>query len=141
MGGQGTILLVEDSSDVRELICDDVLEYVGYTTHSVKDAPAALAFLEQSGPVDLLLTDIVLPRGMNGVELARRVQETAPLTEVLFMTGYSVDELENLGISVSDHYLFHKPFSVEDLMRVVAETLDGRNGSLIGDGGGGKPVS
>ena len=70
----GTILVVEDDEVVCKLICD-VLETRGFDAIGALNGPDALATLERSGPADLLLTDIVMPKGMSGVELAERVKE------------------------------------------------------------------
>ena len=123
--GKGTVLVVEDDINVRELICDVALPSLGYTCHGEVDGPAALAYLERTGPVDLMLIDIILPKGINGIELAQRVKETGHATRVIFMTGYSDDEAEAKGLIKKDAVVLHKPFRIKELAQVVAEAFKG----------------
>ena len=123
--GKGTILVIEDDATVREVICDEALTSLGYTTRCVEDGPAALASLERSGPVDLMLIDIVLPGGMNGIELAWRVKETSPATRMIFMTGYSDEEVEARGLTGNGVSILRKPFKIKELAQVVTDAFEG----------------
>ena len=90
-GGNETILLVEDEPDVRDVVAG-ILELQGYHVLTAADGPDALALWEEhrSG-VDLLITDIVMPNGMKGNELAERLRGESPELKVIFSSGYSPD--------------------------------------------------
>jgi CheY-like chemotaxis protein len=105
-----------------------LLETLGFSTIEAGDGAQALGLLESDASVDLLLTDIVLPGGMLGLELARRVTDLAPGTKVLFMSGYSEyltlesgDQSHKLGADVP---LLPKPFDRTKLARMVRAALD-----------------
>ncbi|MEW6364693.1 MAG: CHASE domain-containing protein [Acidobacteriota bacterium] len=123
----GTILLVEDEDDVRRLV-GSILDARGYTVISAGGAQAALDLLaSQSRAVNLLLTDLVMP-GMNGVDLAARVRALRPGIRILYMSGYTEDNLLRRGISESGLPLLDKPFTAEKLvsqvLAVLRETVD-----------------
>lgn len=113
-----SVLLVEDEDFVREA-ATEILELAGYHVTAAKDASEALQLLELAQSFDLLCTDLVLP-GMDGAELAQRFAETCPNGSVLLMSGHS-------QVSAKDHSLvgirLRKPFSSEELLRSVRETL------------------
>ncbi|HEY6224836.1 MAG TPA: response regulator [Gemmatimonadales bacterium] len=119
--GGGTILVVEDSSQLRELF-RDVLELHGYT---VLDAPNGRAALDvaaaHSGTIDLLLTDVIMPE-MNGRQLADRLTVSRPGIKVMFASGYSADDLMRHGVDAGMVYM-QKPFSPEALAHKVKEVL------------------
>jgi len=119
--GGGTILVVEDSSQLRELF-RDVLELHGY---KVLDAPNGRAALDvaaaHQGTIDLLLTDVIMPE-MNGRQLADRLLATRPGTKVMFASGYSADDLVRHGVEAGMAYM-QKPFSPESLAQKVKEVL------------------
>jgi PAS domain S-box-containing protein len=119
------ILVVEDDAAVRAFILL-VLEALGYRTHQADSAQSALALLERKVQVDLLLTDVVLPSGVNGAELARRaVAERAGL-RVLFMSGYTENAIIHQGRLDPGVELLSKPFSRAGLARAVRGVLDAR---------------
>jgi CheY-like chemotaxis protein len=121
--GSETVLLVEDDGDVRDFV-GDVLRGHGYTVLSAIDGPQALAVIEQhSGPIDLLVTDVIMPR-MMGSEVAARVAALRPSIKVLYISGYPGDAIVKQG--VPEHMFVQKPFSVSTLARRVRELLDGK---------------
>jgi CheY-like chemotaxis protein len=81
------------------------------------------------GPIDLLLTDLVMPQ-MGGRELADRIRETRPEIAVLFTSGYTDDEVLRRGLLDSHQAFVEKPFTAESLSRAVRATLDGSGDSL-----------
>ncbi|HET9707648.1 MAG TPA: response regulator [Gemmatimonadales bacterium] len=119
--GGGTVLVVEDSAQLRELF-RDVLELHGY---KVLDAPNGRAALDvaagHSGTIDLLLTDVIMPE-MNGRQLADRLLATRPGIKVMFASGYSADDLVGHGVEAGMAYM-QKPFSPESLATKVKEVL------------------
>jgi two-component system cell cycle sensor histidine kinase/response regulator CckA len=117
-----TVLVVEDEAAVRSL-ARRVLEGQGYTVYQAPNAATALDFVaEHPREIDLLLTDIMMP-GMNGVELAEKIAERDPGLPVLFMSGYSKDELIQRGISLSSAAFIPKPIPPEVLATAVRELL------------------
>jgi len=120
--GSETILLVEDEDVVRDLT-RRVLERQGYTVLAFPDGHAAGALAEADDrPIDLLLTDVVMP-GMRGYEVAERVASSRPAIRILFMSGYAEETL--VGVPApAGHALIEKPFAVDALARRVRETLD-----------------
>jgi two-component system, cell cycle sensor histidine kinase and response regulator CckA len=120
--GSETILLVEDEDVVRDLT-RRVLERQGYTVLACADGAAAVALAEaESRPIDLLLTDVVMP-GMRGYEVAKHVAASRPKIRILFMSGYAEETLVGRP-ALSEHALIEKPFAVDALTRRVREALD-----------------
>ncbi len=120
--GAETILLVEDEGDVRELV-RELLELQGYTVLDADQGSSALRAAETyAGPIDLLLTDMVMP-GMRGDVLARLLTDNGRVRRVLFMSGYNEAPPPKRLASGSGEIL-RKPFVSEELIRRVRETLD-----------------
>jgi len=120
--GTETILLTEDERDVRE-VAREFLESGGYTVIEARDGADALGLAEtHRGAIDLLITDMVMPR-MTGQELAARLKEKQPELRMLYMSGYS----ERAAAESMQHdpsvRLLAKPFSRSALLRVVHELL------------------
>jgi two-component system cell cycle sensor histidine kinase/response regulator CckA len=121
--GRETILLVEDEQAVRDLICD-MLSHSGYIVLEAADGPEALEICRQRRePIDLLLTDVVMP-GMNGRVLARELTALCPHTAVLFMSGYAESVIALNGVLEPGAELLAKPFTRESLTRKIREVLD-----------------
>jgi len=123
--GTETVLLVEDESQVRKLVCD-VLRARGYTVLAAKDGLEAIPLEENyPGRIDLLITDLVMP-GISGRDLAQHVSSARPETRVLFISGYSDDVLLRQGVNtpLSRQSFLQKPFALEDLLLRVRTVLD-----------------
>ena len=119
----GTILLVEDEPAILRL-ATSVLELHGYTVMAAQTPAEALTFAEQQEiPIDLLITDVVMP-GMNGQQLKERIEQHLPDIKVLFMSGYTADAVANRGILADGLYFLQKPFSNKSLAQKVQEVLD-----------------
>jgi len=123
-GGRETILLAEDDDALRGLL-DEVLRGLGYTVLSAGDGPSARRLASQhDGPIDLLLTDVVMP-GQGGKELAEEIRRALPDIRVVYMSGHTDDSLPG-GVSVRkgrDRFLA-KPFSPKTLARVLRNIFD-----------------
>ena len=120
--GTETILVAEDEQIVRALI-RKVLEQAGYTVLLSDGGTEALQLAERhSGPIHLLVTDVVMP-GMNGRELARRLLERRPDTKVLFLSGYAEEAVERHGVLEPGTAFMQKPFSPTALASRVREVL------------------
>jgi PAS domain S-box-containing protein len=116
-GGSERVLLVEDDAGVRSFVAG-ALRDLGYAVRTAPNGHTALALLEQL-EVDLLFTDIMMPGGLSGLEVAARAAERRPGLPVLLMSGYPEQTPTPLP-------LIAKPFSKEDLARKVREVMAGR---------------
>jgi two-component system, cell cycle sensor histidine kinase and response regulator CckA len=123
IGGAETVLVVEDERAVRSL-ASRILQCRGYNVIEASDGNEALQMAREfAGGIDLLLTDVVMP-GMNGKELVSQMKEIRPGIKSLFISGYTNDAIVNHGILDPDVNFLQKPFTVEDLMRKVHETIN-----------------
>ena len=121
-GRTGTILLVEDSDVVRNVIAR-MLEEGGFTVLPASSGDDALSISRRrDAPIDLLLTDIVMPE-MNGVELADRLEREHPDMRILFMTGYADEVVVNEGILGKHRECIGKPFTQEQITKRVRKIL------------------
>jgi CheY-like chemotaxis protein len=116
------VLVVEDDADVRAYVVES-LSALNYSVREAADAAAALRILEDSGPVDLLLTDVVMP-GMNGRALAEAARLRRPGLKVLYMTGYSRNAIVHQGRLDAGVSLMQKPFSQNVLAMRVRTMLE-----------------
>ena len=123
-GGHEGILLVEDEATVRD-IAQAALTGLGYRVFTATSGLAALQVWElHRHEVDLLLTDLVMPEGVTGRDLALRLRETAPKLRIIFMSGYSYDVAgDDLALTEGVNYL-PKPFDLASLARIVRTMLD-----------------
>lgn len=121
-----TILVVEDEDIVRELVCD-VLSEQGYSVLSAEDGVQALRLAEKfEGHIHLLLTDVIMPH-MNGPELAEKLSALRPETKVLFVTGYSDNDIGHHGVLDPGIELLQKPFTPHSLSRKVRDVMEDRS--------------
>jgi PAS domain S-box-containing protein len=116
------ILVGEDDPDVRKLVLG-MVDSLGYRTIAAIDGPSALEALERVGKVDLLFTDVVLPRGMNGAALAKVAQERQKDLRVLYMSGYTRNAILHNGALDEGVQLITKPFRKADLAQKLREVL------------------
>ncbi len=123
-GGDETILLVEDEPSVIEM-SRTILENLGYRLMVARDPEEALRLVgDAEGTVDLLLTDVVMP-GMNGRDLAQRLQALRPGLKCLFMSGYTADIIADHGVVHDSVNFLQKPFDVRSLAAKVRSVLSG----------------
>ena len=115
---------MEDNDGVREY-ATSVLTELGYTVLAARDGDEALAILERTPRVDILFTDVVLPGGINGRELANRVLAKRPGLPVLYTTGYTRNAIIHHGRLDADVQLLSKPYTEQDLAMKLRELLDG----------------
>ncbi len=120
-----TILVCEDDDDVRAYSVE-VLRELGYRVLEAHDGASALRLLErQGGEVDLLFTDVVLPSGMLGNQLADEARQLCPRLKVLFTTGYARNAIVHHGRLDPGVELITKPFTYADLAARIRDLLDG----------------
>ena len=121
--GTETVLLVEDEESVR-LLTRTLLERNGYRVLEGADAKQAFEVAsQQQNPVDLLLTDVVMP-GESGPDLFERLKPLRPQMKVLFVSGYTDDSIVRHGVLEAEVPFLQKPFSASELTRKVREVLD-----------------
>ena len=122
-GGTETILVVEDEDIVRRLAVI-ALKRLGYTVLDVGQGSEALAlFQSHSAPIDLMLTDVVMPGGMNGRQLAEQAVAVRPKMKVVLMSGHTTDALVHYGVKQGAPFL-QKPFTLHQLASKVRDALD-----------------
>ncbi|HEY7547619.1 MAG TPA: PAS domain S-box protein [Blastocatellia bacterium] len=121
--GSETILLVEDSRIIRDMACE-ALRLCGYAVVAASGSGEALLMCERhESPIHLLLTDVVMPH-LSGPELAERLTRVRPEMKVLYMSGYTDNELARHGIVDTDVAFIQKPFTPTSLSLKVREVLD-----------------
>jgi signal transduction histidine kinase/FixJ family two-component response regulator len=124
-GGRETILIVEDEPAVRGLVCTS-LERYGYQVRTASSGAEALKeWSERLNEIDLLLTDVVMPDGVSGWELAKQLQVRKPLLKIVYMSGYnpSMTAMEP-GHAIGRNLFLQKPFKPKKLAEVVRACLE-----------------
>ena len=125
--GDETILVMEDRQDVGEM-ARAILRDLGYTVIVARDGRAGLAVLNEHPDVDLLFTDILLPGGMNGVEVAREAKRRNRGLKVLLTTSYAEASVERNDAGGREFDVLNKPYGRLELARKVRVVLDGPTG-------------
>jgi signal transduction histidine kinase/ActR/RegA family two-component response regulator len=124
-----TILVVDDEPSIRMLLTD-ALEEIGFNVLEAHDGPTGLNILQSEATIDLLITDVGLPGGMNGRQLADAARTTRPALKVLFITGYAENAIIGNGQLAPGMQVLTKPFVVEALSSRVLDMIKdgtGRN--------------
>ena len=123
-GGNETILLVEDESGVRKL-ARRILEQQGYNIVEAESGRAALNLWHDcAAKVDLLLTDLVMPDGVSGKELAEQLHREKPRLKIIYTSGYSTDTFETDYFTREKRNFLQKPYDANSLRKAVRECLD-----------------
>ncbi len=124
-GGHGeTVLVVDDEEHIRSMIVD-VLSEAGYATLEAGDGAGGLALLQSPRKIDLLVTDVGLPGGMNGRQMADAGRALRPGLKILFITGYAENAVIGNGRLDPGMAIVTKPFSIDQLGTKVREMLEG----------------
>jgi CheY-like chemotaxis protein len=121
-GSGERVLLCEDDEDVR-LFSSEALADLGYEVIEARDSASALAALKEQGPIDLLFTDVVLPGGTTGADLAREARKLQPDLKILYTTGYARSALDREQRTDKGVDVLLKPFAVDDLAGKVRKML------------------
>ena len=124
-GGHGEVVLVIDDEPTVRMLIVDVLEEAGYAALTAADGPAGLKILQSDARIDLLITDVGLPGGMNGRQVADAGRVARPLLKVLFITGYAENAVIGNGRLERGMQVITKPFAIEALGEKIREMLDG----------------
>ena len=119
----GTVLLVEDDDMVRRMTAA-ILKKIGYSVVIAETPIEALTFFEKEDtPIDLLITDVVMPQ-MSGTELIAKINKIKPELKVLFMSGYTENVIVRQGVLKEGIHFVQKPFSLNDFARKVREAIE-----------------
>ena len=127
-GSGETILVVDDEATIRHLI-DEVLDDLGYTVIGAADGAAGLKVLQSGARIELLITDVGLPNGMNGRQVADAARALRPELKILFITGYAENAVISNGHLEPGMELLTKPFTLDDLTHKVTDMLGNSRGA------------
>jgi DNA-binding NtrC family response regulator len=119
VSGQGTVLVVEDNAEVAEITAS-LVEQLGYQTTRAENATEALNRLQRGDKVDLVLSDVVMPGGMNGIALAQEIGNHYPHIPVVLTSGYS----DVVHTAQSRYAILRKPFQLSALEKSIREALE-----------------
>jgi len=122
-GGSETILVVEDDALVRGFVINQ-LKGLGYKTIAASDSRAAMDVVERGEPFDLLFTDVVMPGGMSGRNLADAIVKRRPEIKVLYTSGYTDSAVVHHGRLDEGVLLLTKPYRKPQLAKMVRQALD-----------------
>jgi CheY-like chemotaxis protein len=119
-----TVLIIDDEPSIRMLVAE-VLEDLGYAAIEAADGPAGLKVLQSDVRIDLLVTDVGLPGGMNGRQVADAARVTRPNLKVLFITGYAENAAVGNGYLDVGMQVLTKPFVMEALASRIRDLIEG----------------
>jgi hypothetical protein len=120
--GRKTVLVVDDEPTIRMLVCE-LLEDLDHASLEASDGPAALTILNSNTPIDLLITDVGLPGGLNGRQIADAARATRPGLKIIFITGFAENAVVGNGQLEPGMRLVTKPFAMDALKMQIADLL------------------
>ncbi len=123
-GAGETVLVIDDEPTVRMLIVE-VLSEAGYSALEAEDGPSGLKILESGVRIDLLVTDVGLPGGMNGRQVADAARASRPDLKVLFVTGFAENAAVGNGHLDVGMEVMTKPFAIAQLANKISQMIDG----------------
>jgi len=118
-----TILVVEDDPDVRRVTIER-LKILGYKILEADSGSSALAIVESGAPIDLVFSDVNMPGGMSGFELAQRVRERRPEQKLLLTSGFTGESAQAGEAAISGALILRKPYSQQELGGCVRVALE-----------------
>ncbi|HEY9053113.1 MAG TPA: PAS domain S-box protein [Gammaproteobacteria bacterium] len=122
--GQGQLILVVDDEEKVGDLASEILNKQGYATMGASNGKNALELLRRHPNVCLLFTDVIMPGGMNGYELAEQAKALKPDLKILLASGYTEKEPANQAQSMAAQHFINKPYSREQLLRKIEELLE-----------------
>lgn len=129
--GSATILIVEDETTVRTIV-KHVLTSHGYKVHEAVNGQEALTLWEEIGPqVDLVLTDMIMPGGVGGHELAAQLSARKASLKIIYTSGYSAETFRRDSVLPADAILLRKPYTAAQLLKEVNRLLPGEAGDKM----------
>ena len=126
MGAGETVLVIDDEPTVRMLIVE-VLEEAGYVALEAEDGPSGLKILQSDVRLDLLITDVGLPGGMNGRQIADAARVSRPNLKVLFVTGFAENAAVGNGHLETGMEVITKPFVMTELANKITDMIEHRH--------------
>jgi PAS domain S-box-containing protein len=120
---KANILVVEDDENVRELVVQ-MLSELGCAVTEAEDGKQALQLLANAPKIDLIFMDVVLPGGLNGVEVADRIKQSNPAVKIVYTSGYPDGEIAKLTSNDIPTQFLRKPYLKHDLARTISQALD-----------------
>ena len=127
-GGKETILVVEDEPFLREMT-RDILQSFGYRIlEAVSGKDALVVWQQHAGEIDLLLTDMVMPDGVSGSDLAEQLLSQKPGLKIIFTSGYTASEINPALLTKAGAHFLQKPYNHADLAKIVRDCLDKKAG-------------
>jgi PAS domain S-box-containing protein len=118
-----TVLVVDDNEDLIE-VARTYLAEMGIASYDAKDGASALEMLALNSKIDLMMTDIVMPGGMNGVELAQRALEIFPGLKIIYSSGFPADDLEERSMRLADGPLLRKPYQRAEFAAIIQRVME-----------------
>ena len=122
--GDGEVVMVIDDEPTIRMLISEILEDQGYATIEASDGPSGMRLLRSSARIDLLITDVGLPNGMNGRQVADAARELRPGLKVLFITGYAENAVVGNGHLEKGMQVISKPFEMDAIARKIREIIE-----------------
>jgi CheY-like chemotaxis protein len=121
----GKVLVVDDEVDLLA-VATAYLTDMGYTTLQAEDGATALEVLDQHQDIDLVVTDVAMPGGMNGLELAHKVRQRLPHVKLIYSSGFPAYALKDRSLHMADCPMLQKPYERAGFKAVVTAAMEGR---------------
>lgn len=122
---KGIILVVEDDIDIQTIITQG-LRAKGHTVLKVDDGPSAIKLIAKTSRIDLLFTDVMLPKGIDGLAIAKIFQKKFPESKVIFTSGYPSKDIQKKGLLETGVQFLPKPYDLEEVFELVHSNLGGK---------------
>jgi CheY-like chemotaxis protein len=126
----GKVLVVDDEVDLLD-IAVAYLQQMGYTALQATDGASALEMIESNTDIALVITDVIMPGGMNGAELVQKIRQQHPDIKVIYSSGFPADALAERSGTIVDGLLLHKPYQRAEFDAMVRRALE-RSGNATG---------
>jgi CheY-like chemotaxis protein len=123
--GEGEVVLVIDDEPTIRMLISEVLDEQGYSVMEAPDGPSGMRILQSDVRIDLLITDVGLPNGMNGRQVVDAARDMRPGLKVLFITGYAENAVIGNGHLDKGMQLIAKPFEMDALARKIRDLVKG----------------
>jgi CheY-like chemotaxis protein len=123
------VLVVDDEPDLLKIAVAYLTE-MGCAALKAIDGAAALEIVQREKKIDLMVTDIIMPGGMNGVELAQRVHELSPEIKIIYTSGFAAEALAERRMSLVNGPLLRKPYQRAEFRAIVRSVLGGNGATL-----------
>jgi CheY-like chemotaxis protein len=119
-------LVVDDETDLLE-VAASYLAAMGYHVLQAVDGASALEVIAAERNIDLMITDVIMPGGMNGVDLVERVRKIIPEIKIIYSSGFTADALVERSGTLVDGFLLHKPYQRSEFTAAVCNVMEGKD--------------